>query len=209
MIPRLCAIPAAVAPRIAILWLVALVLGYAAAGQAQETPTAMVTQESNFQAWNLTCVSGALGVSQEEAQTVSAREGCSISTRFDLLKSDAAGQENKDTLLVFSVTRAPDGQGLVAVFSLPLGVYLPSGMALVFDGEQSLRLAFETCNQTGCHAGLRLSAELEELLKITDRLEILFNNQEQKTLKLPLYLAGFEQASQALAAALGQSQAAS
>lgn len=205
----LATIASCIAPCIACLISAWLTLGVASPSLAQDQTTARVTQESNFQAWRLTCLSNTAAAGQGNAAASNLHEGCSISTRFDLLKTNADGQEHKDTLLVFSITRAPDGHGHVAVFSLPLGVYLPSGMAMVFDGQQSLRLAFETCNQTGCHAGLRLTGELEDLLGSSERLEIMFNNKDQRTLKLPLYLAGFESARQALAAALAQGQFAS
>lgn len=177
-----------------------------AAAQAGDQATAMITQESDFQAWRLTCVAGAPATA---ARPPAAQAGCSISTRFDLQQQQDGNTVQKNTLLVLSVARAPDGQGHIAVFSLPLGVYLPSGLAMVFDGQQSLRLAFETCNETGCHAGLRLTEQFEDLFGSTERLEILFNNQDQQTLKLPLYLAGFEQARHALATATAGEAAAS
>lgn len=147
-------------------------------------------EEAQFQAWQLTCFA-------EPAEPM-ARAACAISTRFDLRPAtDQSPSHN--TLLVFSVTFSPATEGPVGIFSLPLGVYLPSGLALVFGGSQSLRLPFETCNQTGCHAGLLLNAEVNELLQAGPSLEVMFQNERQQTIKLPLSLEGYAAAAQALA----------
>lgn len=159
--------------------------------QAKDARFALVAHDqASFQAWHLACF--------EDPNQAQESLGCSISTRFDLQNSNEQGDE-RNTLLVFSVTYSESTDGPVGVFSLPLGVYLPSGLALVFGGSQSLRLPFETCNQTGCHAGMLLNSDVNALLQDGESMEVMFQNERQQTIKLPLSLKGYTAAVQALA----------
>ncbi len=192
MLPLFCpSRRAAFALAFSLLWGLASGSALAQSSDDQTALTPLVAEErQDFQAWQLACFS------QPNADHKQA--GCTISTRFDLL-NQAEASEARNTLLVFTVTYSPAAAGPIGVFSLPLGVYLPTGLALVFGGSQSLRLPFETCNQTGCHAGLLLKSEVQDLLAEGQSVEVMFQNERQQTIKLPLSLQGYAAAAEALA----------
>ena len=79
------------------------------------------------------------------------------------LQQAQAVNGGKDVVFLFNIVR--QGRQHVAIVSTPLNVYLPTGLELRIDGGQPRRVAFETCNVSGCHAGFALNGQLLAALR--------------------------------------------
>ena len=74
--------------------------------------------------------------------------------------------DNGYPLVVVQISRSAQQQGdFLAIFDVPLGVYLPTGITVTIDEGETFRLNFERCDQNGCYAGTILSNEIIESLK--------------------------------------------
>ncbi len=69
------------------------------------------------------------------------------------------------TVLLVTMLSSPKSQGPVAVVSVPKGVYLAPGIELKVDGGQGFKLLYETCNDSGCHAGFKVAGDIGAALK--------------------------------------------
>jgi len=91
-----------------------------------------------------------------------------------------------------------DGPSLVAVFSLPLGVYLPSGVIMEIEGKPPLKLEYERCDRGGCYAGVVLGEILTTALREGVEGKVRFNNLNGRTISATISLKGFTAAYNAL-----------
>lgn len=86
----------------------------------------------------------------------------------------------------------------VMLFTTPLGVSLPQGVALSLDGTELERAGFQVCEAQGCRAGLRLEAALLERLSAGQELKVSFQDTQRRERALPVSLAGFAEGLAAL-----------
>lgn len=111
--------------------------------------------------------------------------------------------DSGERLLAMQVSKAGTADGttdpnLVAVFSLPLGVYLPTGLSIAIDKKQPIKVDYERCDRGGCYAGLELGENLTDGLKDGVELLVRFNNLDGRTISTRLSLNGFTAAHNAL-----------
>jgi invasion protein IalB len=102
-------------------------------------------------------------------------------------------QDNKPMLAVaigyFGAKREPG-----AIFDLPLGLFLPTGVVLTIPGTQPVRVLIQTCQAQGCRAGLILAADVLAALKKADSAQVTVESAERKKLSATISLKGFGKA---------------
>lgn len=79
----------------------------------------------------------------------------------------------------------------LAVFTLPLGIYLPYGAEITVDDGQPVTAGIETCIQRGCTSVLPLDDELLEQMRSGQKMRIRVKQNEEKNLDFELSLNGF------------------
>ena len=80
-------------------------------------------------------------------------------------------------------------------FSMPLGIYLPAGMAFNIDGGNERMLQVHTCVADGCNANINLDDEMLESLKKGQQIKVAFLDAgNQKQITVDVSLQGFRNA---------------
>jgi invasion protein IalB len=85
-----------------------------------------------------------------------------------------------------------------AIFDLPLGLFLPTGVVLTIPGTEPVRVIIQTCQPQGCRAGLILAADVLAALKKADSAQVTVESAERKKLSTTISLKGFSKAFAAL-----------
>ncbi|MCP5433017.1 MAG: invasion associated locus B family protein [Alphaproteobacteria bacterium] len=107
-------------------------------------------------------------------------------------------KESQKPVVHMSAGFVPDSAVPVMQIAVPLGVYLPAGIALNVDEEQLVHRGFEVCSPSGCQLLVVLSGELLEKLKKGDKAEIAFQDAARQNVGVPASLKGFTAAYNAL-----------
>ncbi|MDA1098038.1 MAG: invasion associated locus B family protein [Proteobacteria bacterium] len=142
---------------------------------------AITAREKDFQDWRLRC----------EKETDESPERCFIMQIAKTLK------DKRDVLRVGVRYPEPDQPAMVFL-TLPLGVYLPTGLLLQIDDGETLRIPVEICLPNGCHTRMALEGELLKNLKSGRQAKLAFHDSQQKEISVPVSLAGFTAAFAAL-----------
>lgn len=105
--------------------------------------------------------------------------------------------DNGYPLIIFQITRSLEQVGdFLAIFDVPLGVYLPEGIMLTIDNGDSIKIEFERCDQNSCYAGTLLSNEVVSSLKKGQEATLTFvdvaNQKITATISLSGVTSGFE-----------------
>jgi len=90
------------------------------------------------------------------------------------------------TLRVPGETREP-----VMLLQAPIATYLPAGIKMDVDGGSATTLDYQTCDSEGCYAATAVSAELLEALRGGSKLNLTIEDQQRRSLVIPLSLTGF------------------
>ena len=93
--------------------------------------------------------------------------------------------------LTVRVPAAPEPRRPFLLVQTPLGLHLPSGLALRVDGREPLQVQIERCDGNGCYAGGPLSADLLAALKGGRVLNVTLRTVDGRDLGLAVPLAGF------------------
>ena len=83
------------------------------------------------------------------------------------------------------------GETPLAIFVLPLGLWLPPGMDFQIDDGDPLKTPIQRCIQGGCLVQLPLSAELLAEMKQGEQLAIQVYRQKDDPIAVPISLIGF------------------
>ena len=141
-----------------------------------------------FDDWELVCRNAEAEAAGDDAAPVG---DCRISQRLAVADS---GQT------VFLLTGLPgDATGTyVAIVSVPLRGYLAPGIELQVDSRDPVRILYETCDPSGCHAGFPLEGEILQAFRagLTARFRIWTARDEP--VDLDISLIGFTAAFEAL-----------
>lgn len=103
--------------------------------------------------------------------------------------SDESGRP----VLQAAIGDLPDAQGKMqttAIFTVPLGISLRSGMVFAVDGKNGIKFGFDQCGPVGCNAVLPLDKKLLSKFKAGNVVNILLNDGQQD-IQLALSLQGF------------------
>ena len=138
-------------------------------------------QGDRFGDWTLACEApGPARIRCAAVQELTLEDGAARILRLTLGRLGARGE-----------------MALVAL--LPLGIYLPSGVALKVDGGRQIPMRMQTCARAGCEAALRVDAALLAALKRGRTLFVGFKGgPEAGTVTVPASLAGISRAIAAL-----------
>jgi len=123
---------------------------------------------------------------------------CTAKTRLAALECSVQQSivkaDTRQLIATFGIRIPPETRAPVMMIQLPLGLYVPAGVALHVDQGQAVALPIQTCDATGCYAGIPVAAEFLGQLRSGKTLRITFENLAQSKVELPLPLAGFASA---------------
>jgi invasion protein IalB len=155
-----------------------------AAAQAQPPQRTTATYED----WTVRC------------ETVTPPGGAAPIKSCELVQSTTAqGQPNPITQV--AIGRSSKTEPLRIVFQVPVNVWLPTGVKLVYDEkEPGLAATFKRCAPVGCFADADLKDDmLRKLRARTTPGHFEFKDAIQRDAKIPVSFKGFGQAMDALA----------
>ncbi len=99
--------------------------------------------------------------------------------------------------LLSIVVRVPaESRTPAMMIHLPLGLFLPAGIALQLDQNMSMKLNVQTCDVNGCYSGTPISENMLDAMKNGKQLTVSFQSLAKKTMSLPVPLTGFAEAYQ-------------
>ena len=140
-------------------------------------PTNAATELSSESPWTIRC------------ETVSSHQHDScIMYQEILLKKDGL------PVLQFSIGLAEVGQDPIVVVTLPLGIYLPTGVSLMIDEQEKVNFPIERCDPDGCHMLVTLTDDRVDTLKNARELRVFFNDSENSPIVISHSLFGFKEA---------------
>jgi invasion protein IalB len=99
-------------------------------------------------------------------------------------------QRTRQSVLQLHLGRAPSGKGYNMVVVLPLGVTVPSGIAIQI-GDAKRNVAFTQCLPGGCLAPLAVDDALLAKMKSTQEGRVGVVDRVGKTVAIPFSLKGF------------------
>ncbi|MCC5979360.1 MAG: invasion associated locus B family protein [Salinarimonas sp.] len=165
----------------------ALVLAYGLVSTAGTAQASIETQR--FDDWELVCRSP--DAESEDAAPYDASRDCRISQRLAIAES---GQT------VFLLTGLPGDEAgsFVAIVSVPLRGYLAPGIELRVDSREPVRILYETCDPSGCHAGFPLEGEVLQAFRAGLTAQFRIWTARDEPVDLDISLIGFTAAFEAL-----------
>lgn len=120
----------------------------------------------------------------------------------DSLKRCLIGQTmaigDSDLRVNLSAAYLPASATAVMRVVVPLGAFLPAGVAVNVDGEQVVRTGYETCQPQGCVISFALNEEILNKLKSGGQAEIVFQDLARQNVGVEASLIGFTAAFNAL-----------
>lgn len=107
-----------------------------------------------------------------------------------------AGSASEDTPNAFllSISRDSAAQRDFAVMTVPLGVYLASGVEIRVDGRRPFKVLYEICDRAGCYAGFKLSGAVLTAFQRGLDAKIRVWTARDKAIDFPVSLRGFSKA---------------
>ena len=97
-------------------------------------------------------------------------------------------------VLQFSIGLAEVGQDPIVLVTLPLGIYLPTGVSLMIDEQEKVNFPIERCDPDGCHMLVTLTDGRVDTLINARELKVFFNDSENSPIVISLSLFGFKEA---------------
>lgn len=77
---------------------------------------------------------------------------------------------------------------------VPLGTYLPAGLAIAMKGEEEINVKFQFCSPEGCTVTLDLADEVVKQLKAKDSLTVGYLRPDSQVAQMKVSLKGFTKA---------------
>jgi invasion protein IalB len=151
----------------------ALTMFLADSAQAQQTPVEPV---ATFGDWAKACETGESG-----------KKEC-------FLFQNITTQDGSRGILHMTVIKIPEANNPIMVITVPLGIFLPRGLALSIDGAKPTRIQVQVCSTNGCQSQFQMpdavlgsfKAGLEGTMQMFDP--------SGKEVKVPFSLKGFTKA---------------
>jgi invasion protein IalB len=170
---------------------VALVAGMVSSSWAQGTAPAVAADAAasagtveKIGDWELVCTAAAAAKKDDAG-------------RCRLVQNHAT--DGGQTALLITVLASMAAKGPVAVVSVPKSVYLAPGIELKIDSGAAFKLLYETCNDTGCHAGFKISGDIAAALKKGQVAAYKIFDSQQKPVTVDASLKGLSKALDRLA----------
>ena len=86
----------------------------------------------------------------------------------------------------------------IALFTLPLGISIPSGTTVVVDDGERARIPIERCEPKGCRGGVKLGPKLYKAFQEGTEAVVTFHDAEREPVNVSVSLEGFSPGLQAL-----------
>lgn len=106
--------------------------------------------------------------------------------------------DDTQTVVLFSISADPESTGAYGVITAPVGVYLIPGIQLRVDARRPFKALYEVCDQTGCHAGFKVSGPVLSAFQQGLDLRLWIWTEDAKGTEYNVSLLGFSAAYQAL-----------
>lgn len=97
-------------------------------------------------------------------------------------------------LLTVSIRKEPESDVSTMLLTLPVGFFLPEGVAMSIDDELAEQLPVQTCDGGGCYAGLGISQEVLDRLYSGGKLSFMIKDLQQNAINIDATLEGFSAA---------------
>ena len=108
------------------------------------------------------------------------------------MAQNVALRESGQRLVHVAVGYSAKGDGRpAALLTVPLGVFLPAGVAVAIDGGEPRRVPLEYCIAAGCRALLPLDPDTESALKAGRQAQVIFQDLTRREIAVPISLLGF------------------
>jgi len=132
---------------------------------------------ATFEDWTVRCEMPAANPQQKSCEMVQTTQ--------------VPGQPNPVTQI--AIGRIAKGAPLKIVFQVPINVWLPGGVRLIYaDKEQPLATTFQRCVPAGCFAEAELKDDLARKLRtLTENGKLEFKDANQRDASLPVSFKGF------------------
>lgn len=138
--------------------------------QAKELNT--VPKEETFKDWRVLCAQKGDDNACQMIQTASVSEG-------------------QTPVFLMSIGSDKNHKGEFAVITVPIGVYLANGIEIRVDKRRPFKVLYEVCDQTGCHAGFKLSGTALKAFKAGYDAKVRVWTGKTKAVEFPVSLRGF------------------
>lgn len=159
--------------RTLLMLLAATMVAFVGVGTAQGA-----TDGDKFKEWTMRCEA------PPEAAQGAGQQICHI---FQIAKDDESGRD----LVHVAIGYRGDRPEPLAIISVPLGIFLPPGVALQIDQGNPVRAPYEVCDPDACRAGFPLTGEMISNLKNGLSLQVTLENALGQKKSLPVSLSGF------------------
>lgn len=97
----------------------------------------------------------------------------------------------KQRLLSITVRASPGKNKPAMMLHLPVGLYLPFGVAFQVEGQKQQQLKVQSCDLNGCYAGTAVSTDMLSTMKTKQNLTVTFQDLSRTTIRVPVSLDGF------------------
>ena len=128
-----------------------------------------------FQDWTVHC---------DESAKAMVANGC-------LIVQNVVHNESQRPVMIVAIGFVNEEQMPAAVFTLPLGVRIPPGVAVVIDQNEPLRLPYSWCLPDGCKVRLLLDEPKLASFKAGIGGSLTFQQASGQAVSLPFSLKGF------------------
>jgi invasion protein IalB len=112
------------------------------------------------------------------------------------LDQDVLDARTRSPLVHLAIGTSPAGR--VLAITVPHGVLLPPGMALLLGTAPAKALSYNYCDQSGCIAALPMDDTLEKTLRSADKGQVTIASLQGKPLGIPFSLKGVKEGLDAL-----------
>jgi invasion protein IalB len=102
--------------------------------------------------------------------------------------------DTRQVVALLRVRMPPETRAPVMMMQLPLGLYLPAGVALTVDDVKVSDLPVQTCDAGGCYASSPLPSAVLAQLQNGKTLRVSFQNLSRETIDVTMPLTGFSTA---------------
>jgi invasion protein IalB len=106
---------------------------------------------------------------------------------FQVAKDEESGRDIVHVAIGYRADRPEP----LAIISVPLGIFLPPGVALQVDQGEPIRAPYEVCDPDACRAGFPLTPDMVTKLKGGLALTVTLENALGQTKTMPISLSGF------------------
>lgn len=110
----------------------------------------------------------------------------------EVAQSIVLSEDNRRVATAAFVKPAGEDE-LTAVFTLPVGLYLPAGLKLTVDETALGELAFQSCDGQGCYATRTADETWPQAMSEGTELKITIESQDRQTIDFTFPLEGFGQ----------------